>query len=93
MKRAGGLAWQGFRLSLFSREGNLQGVALLSYGGKTVPLVQFCQRKPAEGKKGRCFLWFLGQKSGCALWFFSFFAKKTFTNFRKGDTMGQKGNF
>ena len=88
-KKAGGLAWQGFWLSLFSRE----GICLLSCGGKTVPLVQFCQRKPPEEKMGRCFLWFLGQKSGCALWFFSFFAKKPLRIFGKGIQWDKRGIF
>ena len=42
---------------------------------------------------GRCFLVVFGAKIPLAIVVFQFFCKKTFTNFRKGDTMGQKGNF
>ncbi|OUN42690.1 hypothetical protein B5G26_08645 [Anaerotignum lactatifermentans] len=34
-----------------------------------------------------------GEKVWLCVVVFQFFCKKTFTNFRKGDTMGQKGNF
>ena len=35
----------------------------------------------------------LGEKVGLCIVGFQFFGKKSFTNFRKGDTMGQKVNF
>lgn len=42
---------------------------------------------------GRCFLWFLGQKSRCPLWFFSFFAKKPLRIFGKGIQWDKRGIF
>lgn len=60
---------------------------------KTVLLVQFCQRKEAKRKERGWFSVVFGAKVPLGVVVFQFFCKKTFTNFRKGDTMGQKGNF
>ena len=88
-KKAGGLALQGFRLSLFSRE----GICLLSCGGKTVPLVQFCQRKPAEGKKGQVFSVVFGAKVWLCVVVFQFFLQKNLYEFSERGYNGTKGEF
>ena len=50
-------------------------------------------RENQQREKRQVFSVVFGAKVWLCVVVFQFFLQKTFTNFRKGDTMGQKGNF